>query len=135
MVNTCSWASITFFSFTFCDLAPTSATSGLVLIQYKFTLAWLGPHLPHTRPETCTSLFLFVKHYTPFIVIIKYWLYSPWCTIYSCRLFYTQESVATNPYPLVLLPLLLVTTNLLSTSVSQLFCYFHKFVAFFRFHI
>ena len=33
--------------------------------------------------------FTIFKGYTPFIVIIKYWLYSLCCTIYPCSLFYT----------------------------------------------
>ena len=42
------------------------------------------------------------KGYTPFIVIIKYWLYSLCCTIYPCRLFtlhIKRQIVFLNPLP------------------------------------
>ena len=32
----------------------------------------------------------YFKGYTPFMVIIKYWLYFLCCTIYPCSLFYIQ---------------------------------------------
>ena len=68
------------------------------------------------------------KRYTSFIVI-KYWLYSPYCTIYPCSLFYTWQFATLNVQPLhwaspSLSPL--VTTSLFSVSVSLLlFCYIH----------
>ena len=41
-------------------------------LPYRYTIKW----------------FIILKGYTPFIVIIKYWLYSLYCTVYSCSLFY-----------------------------------------------
>ena len=39
------------------------------------------------------------KSYIPFIVIIKYWLYFLWCTVYHCSLFILYIIVCTS-YPL-----------------------------------
>ena len=59
--------------------------------------------------------------YSPFIVIIEYWLYSLCCTIYLFCLFCMMVCVSSSPAPL--LPLLsslcqLVTTSLFSKSVN-----------------
>ena len=42
------------------------------IICYRFSIWWLT----------------IIKGYTPFIVIIKYWLYSLYCTIYHCSFFF-----------------------------------------------
>ena len=49
----------------------------------------------------CTiQLLKIFKNYAPFIVIIKYWLYSLWCTTYPCSLFYTEAFISLNLLPL-----------------------------------
>ena len=45
------------------------------------------------------------KDYTPFILIIKYWLYLLGCTIYPCSLFILQIVVCTPQVPTPVLPL------------------------------
>ena len=44
--------------------------------------------------------FTIFKGYTPFIVTIKYWLYSLCCITYPCSLFYTEYFVPLNSLPL-----------------------------------
>ena len=46
-----------------------------------------------------TQSLTILKDYIPFTVIIKCWLYSLHCIIYSCGLFYTQQFVPFNLLP------------------------------------
>ena len=51
---------------------------------------------PYTTTGKTTHNF---KGYSPFIVIIKYWLYSPYYAIYPRSLFYIQYFVGLHPLP------------------------------------
>ena len=74
------------------------------------------------------------KGYFPFIVITKYWLHSPYCTIHpwacatpnSLRLPFPHPYIISPPFPLL-------TTNLHSISMSLLLFYYIHCVVFFRF--
>ena len=54
----------------------------------------------------CTKLFKNFKGYTPFVVttIIKDWLYSLYCSLCPCSLFYTEQFVLLNSLFLSCLP-------------------------------
>ena len=60
--------------------------------------------------------------YTPFKVIIKYWLYFLCCAIYPCSLYILYIVVFTSEVPTTILPTFLlsplVTPNFLSLSES-----------------
>jgi len=77
------------------------------------------------------------KDYAPFIVFIKYWLYSQYCTMYPCGFFIPNRLCLLISYPYIAPPPSLsplVATSLFSVSVSLcLFCYMHYLVVFFRF--
>ena len=83
----------------------------------------------------CTiQQFTTFKGYTPFIVMIKYWLQSPCGTIYLVA-YFTHNLLISYPSiapPNFLFPL--VTSSLYRISVSLLFCYLHEFVVIFTFH-
>ena len=61
-----------------------------LLILDQYFLLWSIVHVQYYTSYRCTIWRVTIfKGNTPFIVIIKCWLYSPCCTVYSCSLFYT----------------------------------------------
>jgi len=64
------------------------------------------------------------KGYTPFIAIVKYWLYILHCTVYPCSLFilYIIVCILYSYCALPLFPSPLVTTSLFSIFVYMYVC-------------
>ena len=74
-----------------------------------------------------------LKGYSPFIVIIKYWLYSLCCTIYPCSLFILYRVVCgsldlTPILPLPPAPAPPGTTGLIFFFMGTIFKSFIEFV-------
>ena len=81
----------TFLSFyspqNFIALAPCYFYLSYGLTCY-FCCCWSTVHLQYYISFRCTTWWISIfVDYTPFKVVIKYWLYSLCCTIYFCILF------------------------------------------------
>ena len=82
-----------------------------------------------------TQWFTIFKDYTPFIVIIKYWLYSLCCRVYPYSLFILRSSLY------LLIPYLAPPPSLSPLVTTSLFCFYesvsvllYSLVLLFRFH-
>ena len=86
------------------DLLPVQGTLKSLLQHHssKVPILWRSAffivQLSHPYVTTGKTIHNF-KDYSPFIVIIKYWLYSLYYTIYPSSLFYIQYFVGLHPLP------------------------------------
>ena len=129
-----------YWSFSF-SIIPSKEHRGLI----SFRMDWLD--LLGVQGTLCLPLlkifyfYKILKGCFPLTVIMKYWLFSPYCIppMYSHILEPVLYPVVCTFYsPTLMLPILspLMTTRLFSVSVSLfLFWYIHQFVVFCTFHI